>query len=225
RPRDDLTSLMVRAKHEGDRLTRDEVVANCILLLFAGHETTTNLLGNGLFHLLRHPAEAALLRADPSLLHGAVEELLRYDGPVPATVKVATEDVPWSRRTIRRGDMVVPFVASANRHPRPVAVRTAATGVCHSDLHVLEGSLPSPLPTVLGHEPAGVVESVGSEVRHVAPGDHVIGCLSAFCGTCEYCVAGRPNLCEGEATMRRADEPPRLAKDGEPIAQFVHLSA
>ena len=89
---------------------------------------------------------------------------------------------------------------------REVIVRTAATGVCHSDLHVLEGSLPSPLPTVLGHEPAGVVEDVGSEVRHVAPGDHVIGCLSAFCGTCEYCVAGRPNLCEGEATMRRTDE-------------------
>ncbi len=118
RPRDDLTSLMLRAEHEGERLTRDEVVANCILLLFAGHETTTNLLGNGLFHLLRHPAEAALLRADPPLLHGAVEELLRYDGPVPATVKVATADVPWHGRTIRRGDMVVPFLASANRDPR-----------------------------------------------------------------------------------------------------------
>jgi len=109
--------------------------------------------------------------------------------------------------------------------PREVLVRTAATGVCHSDLHVLEGSLPNPLPTVLGHEPAGVVEAVGDQVRHVVPGDHVIGCLSAFCGTCEYCVAGRPNLCEGEATMRRPDEPPRLAKDGQPIAQFVHLSA
>jgi S-(hydroxymethyl)glutathione dehydrogenase/alcohol dehydrogenase len=104
-------------------------------------------------------------------------------------------------------------------------VRTAATGVCHSDLHVLEGSLPTALPTVLGHEPAGVVEAVGAEVRHVAPGDHVIGCLSAFCGACEYCLAGRPNLCEGEATMRRAGEPPRLSKDGEPIVQFVHLSA
>jgi S-(hydroxymethyl)glutathione dehydrogenase/alcohol dehydrogenase len=109
--------------------------------------------------------------------------------------------------------------------PREVLVRTAATGVCHSDLHVLEGSLPNPLPTVLGHEPAGVVEAVGGEVRHVAPGDHVIGCLSAFCGTCEYCVGGRPNLCEGEATMRRPEERPRLSKDGEPITQFVHLSA
>ena len=108
---------------------------------------------------------------------------------------------------------------------REVLVRTVATGVCHSDLHVLEGSLPTALPTVLGHEPAGVVEAVGAEVRHVAPGDHVIGCLSAFCGACEYCLAGRPNLCEGEATMRRAGEPPRLSKDGEPIAQFAHLSA
>ena len=108
---------------------------------------------------------------------------------------------------------------------REVLVRTTATGVCHSDLHVLEGSLPTALPTVLGHEPAGVVEAVGAEVRHVAPGDHVIGCLSAFCGACEYCLAGRPNLCEGEATMRRAGEPPRLSKDGEPIVQFVHLSA
>jgi cytochrome P450 len=117
-PRDDLMTLMLRAEHEGDRLGRDEVVANCILLLFAGHETTTNLMGNGLFHLLRHPAEADLVRTDPSLLHGAVEELLRYDGPVPATVKIATEDVPWHGRTIRRGDMVVPFMASANRDPR-----------------------------------------------------------------------------------------------------------
>jgi S-(hydroxymethyl)glutathione dehydrogenase / alcohol dehydrogenase len=109
--------------------------------------------------------------------------------------------------------------------PREVLVRTVATGVCHSDLHVLEGSLPTGLPTVLGHEPAGVVEAVGAEVRHVAPGDHVIGCLSAFCGTCEYCMAGRPNLCDGEATMRRAGEPPRLSKDGAPIVQFAHLSA
>jgi len=108
---------------------------------------------------------------------------------------------------------------------REVLVRTAATGVCHSDLHVLDGALPNPVPIVLGHEPAGVVEAVGAAVTHVAPGDHVIGCLSAFCGTCEYCVAGRPNLCEGEATMRRPGEPPRLAKDGEPITQFVHLSA
>ena len=118
RPRDDLMSLLLRAEHEGSRLTHDEVVANCILLLFAGHETTTNLLGNGLFHLLEHPEQAAALRAEPTMLHGAVEELLRYDGPVPATIKVSTDDVPWHGRYIRRGDMVVPLMASANRDPR-----------------------------------------------------------------------------------------------------------
>jgi S-(hydroxymethyl)glutathione dehydrogenase/alcohol dehydrogenase len=121
--------------------------------------------------------------------------------------------------------LVIEDIQIGTPGPREVLVRTVATGVCHSDLHVLDGALPNPVPIVLGHEPAGVVEAVGAAVEHVAPGDHVIGCLSAFCGSCEYCVAGRPNLCEGEATMRRPGEPPRLAKDGEPIAQFVHLSA
>jgi S-(hydroxymethyl)glutathione dehydrogenase/alcohol dehydrogenase len=124
-----------------------------------------------------------------------------------------------------REPLVIEDIQLGTPGPREVLVRTVATGVCHSDLHVLDGALPNPEPIVLGHEPAGVVEAVGGAVEHVAPGDHVIGCLSAFCGSCEYCVAGRPNLCEGEATMRRAGEPPRLAKDGEPIAQFVHLSA
>ncbi len=81
--------------------------------------------------------------------------------------------------------------------PREVRVRTRACGVCHSDLHVFEGSLPVPIPTVLGHEPAGVVEEVGSLVKHVAPGDRVIACLSVFCGDCRYCHAGKTYLCGG----------------------------
>jgi cytochrome P450 len=117
-PRDDLMSSMLNAEHESQRLTRDEVVANCVLLLFAGHETTTNLLGNGLFHLLRHPAAMQALRDEPDLIPGAVEELLRYDGPVPATIKVATEDIEWHGRSIRRGEMVMPCMSSANRDPR-----------------------------------------------------------------------------------------------------------
>ena len=116
--RDDLMSLMLRAEHDGERLSRDEIVANCVLLLFAGHETTTNLLGNGLFHLLRDPAQTQLLTQNPALTPTAVEEFLRYDGPVPATIKVATEDIEWHGRTIRRGDMVLPFMSSANRDPR-----------------------------------------------------------------------------------------------------------
>jgi S-(hydroxymethyl)glutathione dehydrogenase/alcohol dehydrogenase len=109
--------------------------------------------------------------------------------------------------------------------PREVLVRTAATGVCHSDLHVIDGAIPALAPTVLGHEPAGVVEAVGDQVTHVVPGDHVIGCLSAFCGNCEYCLSGRPYMCGGAATMRRKTEPPRLAKGTETIYQFAHLSS
>jgi cytochrome P450 len=118
---DDLMSLMLQAEHEGERLSHDEVVANCVLLLFAGHETTTNLLGNGLFHLLDHAEQAALLRRSPELTANAVEEFLRYDGPVPATIKIATEDCEWHGRVIRRGDMVLPFMSSANRDPRQFA--------------------------------------------------------------------------------------------------------
>jgi len=118
RPREDLMSWMLRAEREDAALSRDEAVANCVLLLFAGHETTTNLLGNGLWHLLHHPEQIAALRADASLTAGAVEELLRFDGPVPATAKIATEDVAWHGREIRCGDVVVPVMSSANRDPR-----------------------------------------------------------------------------------------------------------
>ncbi len=121
RPRDDLMSSLLRAEHEGQRLGPEEVLANCVLLLFAGHETTTNLLGNGLFHLLRHPEQLAALRAEPDLVPGAVEELLRYDGPVPATIKIATEMVTWHGRRIEAGEMVLPLLSSANRDPRRFA--------------------------------------------------------------------------------------------------------
>jgi len=114
----DLMSLMLQAEVDGERLSHDEVVSNCVLLLFAGHETTTNLLGNGLFHLLSNPDQAQLLIDNPALVGSAVEEFLRYDGPVPATTKIATEDIEWHGRTIRRGDMVLPFMSSANRDPR-----------------------------------------------------------------------------------------------------------
>jgi hypothetical protein len=121
RPGDDLMSALLRAEHEGQRLTPDEVVANCVLLLFAGHETTTNLLGNGLYHLLRQPEQLAALRAEPGLVPGAVEELLRYDGPVPATLKIATEAVEWHGRRIAPGERVLPFLSAANRDPRRFA--------------------------------------------------------------------------------------------------------
>lgn len=110
--------------------------------------------------------------------------------------------------------------------PNEVLLRTTASGICHSDLHVMEGNLPVPPPTILGHEPAGVVEAVGSDVRDFAPGDHVIGCISAWCGACESCLKGRPYLCMGGDTLKRAEgEAPRLSKDGEEIPQFANLSS
>ncbi|AYC32760.1 alcohol dehydrogenase [Pseudomonas cavernae] len=109
--------------------------------------------------------------------------------------------------------------------PREVLIRTVAVGVCHSDLHVIEGSFPYPGPLVLGHEAAGVVEAVGSEVRTVKPGDHVVTCLTVFCGCCEHCVTGHLARCVSPDTKRGADEESRLTYVQKPIPQFVNLSA
>ncbi|MFI4973545.1 MAG: Zn-dependent alcohol dehydrogenase [Caulobacterales bacterium] len=109
--------------------------------------------------------------------------------------------------------------------PREVLIRTAAAGVCHSDLHFIEGSYPYPLPAVLGHESAGVVEQVGSDVRTVKPGDHVITCLSAYCGHCEACLTGHLSLCTSPETRREQDDEPRLMQGGKPMVQYLNLSS
>ncbi|MGK6355073.1 Zn-dependent alcohol dehydrogenase [Sphingomonas sp. DT-207] len=110
--------------------------------------------------------------------------------------------------------------------PREVLIRTAAVGVCRSDLHFVDGAFPHPVPTVPGHEAAGVVEAVGSDVAHLRPGDHVITFFTVFCGSCEMCVTGRPSLCIDPSTRRPQDADPRLAlADGTPLAPFLNLSA
>ena len=86
--------------------------------------------------------------------------------------------------------------------PREVLIRVAASGLCHSDLHFLEGKYHTDLPCVLGHEAAGVVQAVGHDVTYLKPGDHVITCLSSFCGTCTFCVTGRPYLCNRQGLER-----------------------
>jgi S-(hydroxymethyl)glutathione dehydrogenase / alcohol dehydrogenase len=107
-----------------------------------------------------------------------------------------------------------------------VLVRTVAAGVCHSDLHVMHGSLPTRMPAVLGHEPAGIVEAVGSAVTAVKPGDHVIACTSIYCGTCRQCLLGRPHLCVGRADCQRGrDEKARLTQKGARLNQFADLAA
>src|SRR5687767_6251606 len=109
--------------------------------------------------------------------------------------------------------------------PREVLVRTVAAGLCHSDLHFMEGKYAHPTPTVPGHEAAGVVEAVGADVTYLRLGDHVIGCLSIFCGHCAYCLSGRPVLCERQGLERGPGPPPRLSWDGRPLHQFLRLSA
>lgn len=122
--------------------------------------------------------------------------------------------------------LVIEQVNISNPGPHEVLIRTAACGLCHSDLHFIEGTYPHPLPAIPGHEAAGIVEAVGSEVRTVKVGDAVITCLSAFCGHCEYCVTGRMSLCLGAETRRKPGEAPRLTRpDGSPVAQMLNLSA
>jgi len=116
-------------------------------------------------------------------------------------------------------------VEISNPRSHEVLIRTSAVGVCHSDLHYMEGLYAAPMPSILGHESAGVVEKVGSEVRYVKPGDHVITCLSVFCGHCEFCTTGRPFSCQNPETGRDEDEPPRLGKAGGEMHQFYNLSS
>ena len=104
--------------------------------------------------------------------------------------------------------------------PREVLVRTGATGVCHSDLHFIEGKYAITMPAILGHEAAGTVEAVGEQVSYVRPGDTVILCLSVFCGHCEMCLSGRPVLCSKTDVVRTPQEPPRLSQDDTPLTQM-----
>jgi len=109
--------------------------------------------------------------------------------------------------------------------PREVLIRTAYAGICHSDLHIQEGLFPFPLPLVLGHESSGIVEQVGSEVTYVKPGDHVITCLSVFCGYCDQCLTGHSSLCENPDLNRQKDQPSRLSQDGKKLHQMTNMSS
>ncbi len=124
------------------------------------------------------------------------------------------------------GELVIQDVGIDKPGPNEVLVNVAAAGLCHSDLHFMEGKFPYPCPCVLGHESAGVVESVGSDVTYLQRGDHVISCLSVFCGTCKYCLTGRSYLCSNTAaTARTGSQPPRLSSSAGPMHQFLHLSS
>ena len=122
-------------------------------------------------------------------------------------------------------DLFIEDVTLGNPAYNEVRVEVAATGLCHTDLHFMRGHLPLNTPAVLGHETAGIVRAVGDGVSYLKPGDHVIGCLSAFCGCCEMCLSGRPSICEGGDTLERnQNEVPRLTQNEQPLTQFMNLS-
>ena len=124
----------------------------------------------------------------------------------PLTIEQVDIDKPWGRE---------------------VLVRTAATGVCHSDLHIVDGlgRYPTDKPFVLGHEGSGIVEAVGADVTSVRVGDHVVACLSGFCGTCPQCLSGHPNVCTGGVVTRSEQATPRLSQGGSLVRQFASIAS
>src|SRR4029077_19303226 len=136
----------------------------------------------------------------------AIEAAIFRKVKEPLTIEAIDIDKPWGRE---------------------VLVRTVATGVCHSDLHVVDGVGRFPLdrPIVLGHEGAGIVEAVGADVTTVRVGDHVVACLSGFCGSCPQCLSGHPNLCPGGIVARPDSAAPRLSQQGRPVRQFIAISS
>src|SRR6266704_474434 len=115
-------------------------------------------------------------------------------------MKAAVFHGPHQALTIEEVDIDKPM-------GREVLVRTVASGVCHSDLHFVDGFYPFPTPAILGHEAAGIVEEVGLQVGEFKPGDHVIACLSVFCGHCDYCLTGKTHLCQTRPVRAKTDPP------------------
>ena len=121
--------------------------------------------------------------------------------------------------------MTIETLEVAKPKAHEVLLNTAYAGLCHSDLHFLEGLYPMPAPAVLGHESSAVVEAVGSEVTYVKPGDRVITCLSVFCGICSYCNTGRPQLCDNTSVKMPVGVAQRLFWKGKAVNQFANLSS
>src|SRR5258707_7363709 len=120
--------------------------------------------------------------------------------------------------------LTIEDVALTNPQSREVLLRTAFAGLCHSDLHFIEGLYPHPTPCVLGHESAGIVEAIGDGVTYVKPGDHVITCLSVFCGTCPQCLTGHPNLCENTDIKMPAGQDARINRYSARLNQMFQPS-
>jgi hypothetical protein len=116
-PRDDLLTMLVQAEEAGDHLTTEELRANTSLLFAAGHETTVNLIGNGIWSLLRDATQWAALRDDPALIPNAIEEILRFESPVQAVARTVAEPIAFGAETFAKGELIVALIGAANRDP------------------------------------------------------------------------------------------------------------
>jgi len=163
-PRDDLVSALLAAEDEGDRLSEAELRSIVLLLFVAGHETTMNLIGNGMWALLSHPEQQRRLQTEPSLVPNAVEEMLRYDGPVHVTGRIARDDLDVAGLRVRKGGQVTALLAAANRDPERFR-EPARFDVARSDVHHLtfSGGIHYCLGAALARLEGQVV--VGSLVR------------------------------------------------------------
>jgi S-(hydroxymethyl)glutathione dehydrogenase/alcohol dehydrogenase len=124
------------------------------------------------------------------------------------------------------GDLVIDELSLTLPEPDEVMLQTVACGLCHSDLHMIDGHLPTPVPAVLGHEAAGIVQAVGENVTEFKPGDRVVSCLSMYCGTCSECSVGNTWLCEQRQGLgRRTDGTSRIRRGDQEIAQMTGLGA
>ncbi len=123
------------------------------------------------------------------------------------------------------GELIIEDISVDKPGPNEVLIQTVHSGLCHSDLHFMEGHWETKMPAVMGHESAGIVQAVGEDVTYVKAGDRVITCLSLFCGTCNMCLTGHPNVCTNlHAVGRARGAAPRLTNAaGEPVAQFARL--
>lgn len=196
-PGDDLVSRLVWATDEGDAMTDDEVVATCVMLTYAGHVTTAHLLGNGVLALLRHPVQLARLRAEPSRIPAAVEEVFRYDGPVQAMVRIADRSFELHGRTIARGDRIFPMLNAANRDP-----------AVFDDPEVFDVLRPDNRHIVFGH---GIHTCIGLQLARLEIPIAFEALLDRVAG-----IAGPPEWIDSVAFRGPARLPVAIRREGVP---------
>jgi cytochrome P450 len=171
-PADDLLSALVAVRDRGDRLTEDELTSMVVLLLIAGHETTVNLIGNGMHALLTHPEQFARLRAEPERLPAAIEEMLRFDGPVQvATFRWTTEEVTLAGTVLPAGEMVVPGLLAAGPGSFDIT-RPASTHLAFG--HGIHRCLGAPLALLEGRIAIGSLLGRFPALRLAAPADELV---------------------------------------------------